>query len=42
VEWSEKVREAMEDAICVRIEKLGEDSRRILIEGGDTLADLSL
>ena len=42
VEWSENVREALEDAICVRIEKLGEDSRRILIEGGDTLADLSL
>ena len=42
VEWSENVREALEDAICVRIEKLGEDSRRILIEGGDTLADFSL
>ena len=42
VEWSENVCEAMEDAICVRIEKLGEDSRRILIEGGDTLADFSL
>ena len=42
VEWSENVREAMEDAVRVRIEKLGEDSRRILIEGGVALADLSL
>ena len=42
VEWSENVREAMEDAVRVRIEKLGEESRRILIEGGDTLADFSL
>ena len=42
VEWSENVRDAMEDAICIRIEKLSEDSRRILIEGGDMLADLSL
>ena len=25
-----------------RIEKIGEDSRRITIEGGETLADLSL
>ena len=42
VEWSENVREALEDPVTVRIEKLGEDSRRILIEGGDFLADLSL
>ena len=42
VEWSENVREAMEDAITVRIEKLGEDTRRITIEGGESLADLSL
>ena len=42
VEWSENVREAMEDAITVRIEKLGEDSRRITIEGGEKFADLSL
>ncbi len=42
VEWSENVREAMEGAVRVRIEKLGEESRRILIEGGDTLADFSL
>ena len=35
VEWSENVAEAMEGAIRVRIEKLGEDSRRIIIEGGE-------
>ena len=34
VEWSENVAEAMEDAISVTIEKLGEDTRRITIEGG--------
>ena len=38
----ENVVDAMEDAICITIEKLGEDSRRITIEGGDILADLSL
>ena len=42
VEWSENVAEAMENAITVRIEKLGEDTRRITIEGGEGLADLSL
>ncbi|MEF2837996.1 MAG: tRNA (adenosine(37)-N6)-threonylcarbamoyltransferase complex ATPase subunit type 1 TsaE [Oscillospiraceae bacterium] len=42
VEWSENVEDAMEDAICITIEKLGEDSRQITIEGGDHLADLSL
>ena len=42
VEWSENVTEAMEGAIWVRIEKLGEDSRRITIEGGDLVADISL
>ena len=42
VEWSENVEEAMEGAIRVRIEKLGEDTRRITIEGGDSLADISL
>ena len=42
VEWSENVVDAMEDAVCVTIEKLGEDSRRITIEGGDSLADISL
>ena len=42
VEWSENVDDAMEDAVCITIEKLGEDSRRITMEGGSALADLSL
>ena len=42
VEWSENVDDAMEDAIYITIEKLGEESRRITIEGGEFLADLSL
>ena len=42
VEWSENVADAMEDPVTVTIEKLGEESRRITIEGGDFLADLSL
>ena len=42
VEWSENVEDAMEDPIIITIEKLGEDSRRIIIEGGNDLADLSL
>ena len=42
VEWSENVADAMENAITVTIEKTGEESRRITIEGGTALADLSL
>ena len=42
VEWSENVADAMEDAITVTIEKNGEDSRRITIEGGEEIAALSL
>ena len=42
VEWSENVADAMEDPIYITIEKTGEESRRITIEGGETLADLSL
>ena len=42
VEWSENVWGAMEDAIVVTISRLGEDTRRIEIEGGDRIADLSL
>jgi len=42
VEWSENVDDAMENAIFVTIEKTGEDSRRIIIEGGVDLAALSL
>ena len=42
VEWCENVDDALEGAIRVRIEKTGEDTRRITIEGGESLADLSL
>ncbi len=42
VEWSENVADAMDGAILVTIEKLGEDARRITIEGGAQIADLSL
>ncbi len=42
VEWSENVEEALEGFILVNIEKTGEESRRITIEGGDGLADLGL
>ena len=42
VEWSENVDDAMENAILVTIEKTGEDSRRITIEGGTDLAAVSL
>ena len=42
VEWSENVADAMEDAISVTIEKLGETTRRITVEGGNILVDFSL
>ena len=42
VEWSENVDDAMEQAVYVTIQKLGEDARCITIEGGESLADLSL
>ena len=42
VEWSENVADALEDAIRICIEKTGEESRRITIEGGTILADFSL
>ena len=42
VEWSENVWGAMEDAVIVTISRLGEDTRKIEIEGGDRIADLSL
>ena len=42
VEWSENVDDAMENAIYVTIEKLGETARRICLEGGNLNADLSL
>ena len=42
VEWSENVADALEDPVFITIEKLGEDSRRITIEGGEALADFSV
>ena len=42
VEWSENVAEAMENPITVTIEKLGEETRRITIEGREKIADFSL
>ena len=42
VEWSENVAEAMEDAVFITIEKTGENSRRITVEGGVKLADIGL
>ena len=42
VEWSENVADALENAIIVTIEKLGEDSRKITVEGGPEIADFSL
>ena len=42
VEWSENVTEAMEDALTVTIQKIGEESRKITLEGGPQLADISL
>ena len=42
VEWSENVADAMTGAIRVNIEKIGENTRRITIEGVDRIADISL
>ena len=42
VEWSENVADALEDPLSITIEKLGEETRCITIEGGEFLADLSL
>ena len=42
VEWSENIEEALEEYILVNIEKTGDESRRITIEGGDGFADLGL
>ena len=42
VEWSENVEEALDSFILVNIEKTGDESRRITIEGGNLIADLSL
>ena len=35
VEWSENVADALDGAIRITIEKTGDDSRKITIEGGD-------
>ncbi len=37
VEWSENVADALENTITVCIEKLGENTRRITVEGGSGL-----
>ena len=42
VEWSENVDDALEDAVAITIHKTGENSRRIVIEGGEEIADLGL
>ena len=38
----ENVREALEDPMLVRIDKLDDETRRITLEGGDFLAAVSL
>ena len=42
VEWSENVADAMEDALTVCIEKTGENSRKITVEGGSQYVDAGL
>ena len=42
VEWSENVADAIENPIWVSIQKTGECSRTITIDGGSSLADFSL
>ena len=42
VEWSENVWGEMAGAIVITITRLDEDTRKIDIEGGDLIADLSL
>ena len=42
VEWSENVADALENALTVRIEKLGEECRRITLEGEIDFAAISL
>ena len=37
VEWSENVADALEEGITVHIEKLGDNTRKITIEGGQGL-----
>ena len=42
VEWSENVADALENALVVRIEKIGDESRRITVEGGIDFADTGI
>ena len=42
VEWSENVEDAMERPIVITISRLDEDTRKIVIEGGENLAGFSL
>ncbi len=42
VEWSENVADAMENAIFITIEKTGEESRRITVEGEISDVDIGL
>ena len=42
VEWSENVSDAMDGALVITIEKTGEESRKITVEGSGRYADLSL
>jgi len=42
VEWSENVSDAMEGALTVRIEKTGENTRKITLEGGDSFVTAGL
>ena len=42
VEWSENVDDAMENAIYVNIEKTGEETRTITIEGVEKLENIGL
>ena len=42
VEWSENVSDAMAGALIIRIEKTGENSRSIILEGGDGCVDPGL
>ena len=42
VEWSERAEDALQDAVCVRIERLDGDRRRITVTGGRELATFSV
>ena len=42
VEWSENIQDALESPVWVRIEKCGNTTRRITIEGGDQIEAFGL